>query len=298
MFGAIVLFALCNSADSTLKNIEFEEVNADAAPTTLGARPPEYDFFLPISQRDVAFLPWLLKSIEVHRYTPRHFIVVVPPADVAVVKPILPSSATVVIMRDQIPASGYLSQQVVKLFADQYGSAPFIVVLEADMVFTRNDPACFWHGDKVKSYCIEADPSTNMWAKGTAFSLKLDKPLQSTCVTVTPFAFPRSAFRAYRRFIRRHHNMTTVDFVSTFAAAHNVGWLPTNNMYSEFEQLSGYMWYYRPELVHRVDFGATNVDRLCSAHTGAIVTRVDGLENPKLTTEYFRLAAAALRRAA
>lgn len=254
---------------------------------------PNLDLFLPMHHKDAVFASVLFKSIETNNVCFRKCIVVVPPESKHVLSAVVPPWADIYVTPDPMPENfGYLSQQIVKLYADTYTDAEMVLILESDMIFTQWKRKCFFdQNNKPLAFCLnfEEDKAGKIWKRGTEHAI--GAPVDGDCVVNTPFLFPTKIFPLLRAHLRKN-GRTINDFMKDYFIGHSKGWEATDLLFSEFNIISFFIKNYYPNFVTFV----TPRDKKweywgnCSKHIGAEIKRNYNLENPKLTMEYFERA--------
>mmetsp|Transcript_9015 Transcript_9015/g.28625 ORF Transcript_9015/g.28625 Transcript_9015/m.28625 type:complete len:267 (-) Transcript_9015:104-904(-) len=249
--------------------------------------------------KDAPSVPSLLLSIEKNVPCYNSLVVVVPPESRHVLAGLFPSGTKLFVVPEPLPKQfGYLSQQVVKLYADRFTTAANVLILEADMVFTGWRDKCFFAEgrQRVRTFCVgyARDKADDIWKRGTEHAV--GGVVDQDCVVNTPFAFPRAVFPALREHLKRRHGKPFGKLMEDYFPGHSKGWERTDLLFSEFNILAHFMLQHRPELTELVRTGEPGWHDIgkCSQHIGAVVKRNHDLPNPKLTHEYFELALRAL----
>ena len=95
--------------------------------------------------KDAPFAAALFKSIELHLPCFHELIIVVPPESRFILHAVAPPGAKLYVVPDPLPPRfGYLSQQVIKIFADKFTTGSRVMILETDMVFKSWHDGCFF----------------------------------------------------------------------------------------------------------------------------------------------------------
>lgn len=255
----------------------------------------DMSLLLPMHHKDFPLASTLFNSLEKVFPCFKELVVVVPPESKFALAGGVPSYARVVLVPDPLPAQfGYLSQQVIKLYADLYTTGSRVLILEADLIMKHYSESCFFSVDqegnyngKVRAYC--STQGYAVWYKGTHHAIGGD-PIDMDCCMNSPFAFPRDVFPAFRDYIERTHGKRLGEFMEDYFEGHTKAWTPQDKLFSEFNILSHYMIRHHPEWVEVVtpESGHEKFEvqrHLCSDHQA--IHRDHSLPNPKLTSAYF-----------
>ena len=293
--------AFCESLDSYLPcrvpTAQLPKHNGSdlhASSLTCKSSIADLDLLLPIHHKDAPFAAALFKSIELHLPCFHDLILVVPPESRFILHAVAPPGAKLYVVPDPLPPRfGYLSQQVIKIFADKFTTGSRVMILETDMVFKSWHDGCFFADrNTIRTFCVEfkRDKASDIWKVGTENAV--GAPVTQDCVVNTPFVFPRNVFAALRDHVKRTKGKTWGEFMEEYFEGHSKGWVRESLLFSEFNILAHFMLKNLPEQVELV----TTADKhwhmvgKCSRHVGAEVKRNHQLPNPKLTAEYFDIA--------
>jgi len=213
---------------------------------------------------------------------------VILPPESQYVSSVVPKYAKVFVVPEMLPESGYLSQQLVKLYADEYLKEEYILHVESDSIFTEWKQSCFFDEfGRIRMFCKPFSAgATDVWKKGTEYSLHVQ--IQEDCLQSTPFLYRRHVFADLRADIYSRHGKKVEDLVKDdYLQSHLEGWKAENLLFSEFNTLNHFWKRAFPnELrVHKNTEKAT-----CSRHLGHEIDRNYDLQNPKLVFAYFKLA--------
>jgi len=98
----------------------------------------DIDLFLPVHEKDIAFLPLLFQSIELFFPCYGDLVLLIEKGQEASVLPVAPSDSLLYIVESPLPKEyGYLFQQYLKFYADLYTTRNYVLILEADSIFTK-----------------------------------------------------------------------------------------------------------------------------------------------------------------
>lgn len=306
--SALILYTILlhGMADHLLRDshLRQNELTNGTDASSTACQLADLDLLLPLHHKDAPLASSLFFSLERSMPCYHELIVVVPPESEFSVSAAVPSYAKVVVVPDSLPKEfGYLSQQLVKVYADQFTSAPRVLILEADLILSRWDDECFFGVDesgryngKMKVYCVdfEAGNSSSVWKLGTDHAIgKAIEPrgIKMDCCVNSPFAYTRDVFPALRKHIRTTHNKSIGKVMEDYFPGHSKGWEVTDLLFSEFNILNHFLLQNFPQKVELVMPSDIQWSRnRCSRHIGAEVERNYDLRNPKLTLQYFELA--------
>lgn len=195
----------------------------DCAPTS--AKPagaPTCDIFIKTCPKDYEWLNYCLRSIDKYASGFRKVVLVMPNHGAGVVMPASlqkPGSYELKVVTDSEP--GYLWQQAVKLEADKYTDADFILYMDSDCLFTRTvTPQDFLIDGKARwEFSSNMRDDQRVWVP--VMHKFLGRKPQAEFMQRHPFMVPSWALPEIRQFCRYRHGVEMSDYIMAQADAKN-----------------------------------------------------------------------------
>ena len=241
-----------------------------------------------LHDKDAPLASLLFQSIERSKVPFTSFAVVVPPESEYVTSSVVPKFAKVFVVPEKIPESGYLSQQLVKLYSDLYLDEEYILHVESDSIFTQWKHDCFFDEiGRIRMFCKPFSAGAeDVWKKGTEYLLH--RAVKEDCLQSTPFLYRRHVFADLRADIYARHGMNIDNLVKEkYLQSHLIGWKAENLLFSEFNTLNH---FWRGAFPNELKVHKNTEKATCSIHLGHEIDRNYDLVNPKLVFAYFQLA--------
>lgn len=133
-------------------------------------------------------------------------------------------------------ADGYLIQQVVKLYADQYTDADFILFMDSDCIFTVPvTPKTYFTDGKVNWMITPYTKTDTPWQP--MIEKFLGRPVEWETMRRHPQMIPRWLLQAMREFCEKQHNMPLDKYVMS----------QPYREFSEFNALGAFAYYFHPD---------------------------------------------------
>ncbi len=183
------------------------------------------DIFIKSFPKDYEWLSYCLRSIGKFCSGFRQVVLVVPKdgtrpfTDLRLHDKFLPLSAgdiPIHLLSRQEYGDGYMEQQVVKLSADTWSDADYILHLDSDTIFTLPvTPKTFMEGGKPRWIITDFTNATPDEKKAWMHVLAkwMGKPSQFEFMRTHPFMFPRWLYEKIRQFCFRTHGMTLDKYI-------------------------------------------------------------------------------------
>jgi hypothetical protein len=162
------------------------------------------DIFIRSYYRDLDWLLYCLRSIELFCSGFRNVVVVVPGSSAGRLRRLGIPEVTVHICKDYDP--DYLGQQITKLHADLYTDADYICHVDSDWIFTRpcHPSDLFIEGKLTIGMTSYADlPQAIPWKKATERFLGWE--VSYDFMRRQPYSFPRWLYAALREHAEHRH---------------------------------------------------------------------------------------------
>lgn len=196
------------------------------------------DIIIKSYRGDFPWLPYCLRSIQKFATGFRDIVIIIPETDSL-------DHLTVerVVKVREPEGDGYMAQQVVKLHADTYTDADFILHIDSDCLFTRpSTPEDFLVDGKADWWITPmANASENARAAWIG-------PMRK-CVGLEPefeymrrntMMVPRQAYGLFRDFIHEKHGVSTEHYVMN----------QNGRQFSEYNSLGFFLHTHHPDMVH------------------------------------------------
>lgn len=155
------------------------------------------------------------------------------------------------------PENGYLYQQVVKMHADQFTDAEFIVQIDSDTILTRRTiPEDFIVEHRKPKWLYTPYSSIpggdgQTWKEPT--SKVMMRPVEHEFMRRFPFCVPAWALPQFRAWMWRIHGMSLETYIMS----------QPNREFSEYNALGAWLWFYHHDKVHWIntdeEMGAVHV---------------------------------------
>lgn len=195
------------------------------------------DLFVKTFPSDYEWLKYCLHSIQRFATGFRRVVVVAsngfPP----------PTGTNETVFHVHEPTNGYLHQQVVKMHADQFTDAEFVLQLDSDTIFTR--PVCpedFIVDNRrprwlYTPYTSIASGDGQTWKQPTAKIMM--RPVANEMMRRHPFCIPAWALREFRAWMWRIHGMSIETYIMSQA----------DREFSEYNALGAWLWFHHHDKV-------------------------------------------------
>lgn len=199
------------------------------------------DLFIKTFPGDFEWLQYCLRSIQRFATGFRRVVVITSNGSAP------PTGTNEIVYYVHEPENGYLYQQVVKLHADQFTDAEFVVLIDSDTIFTR--PVCpedFITDNRRPRWLFTPYASIDSgdgqtWKEPTAKIMM--RPVAHEFMRRHPFCIPAWALREFRAWMWRIHGMSIESFI--------MGQM--DREFSEFNAIGAWLWFYRHDQVEWVN---------------------------------------------
>ncbi len=195
------------------------------------------DLFYKSYAADFDWLKYSLRSVQRFATGFRKVIVVVPEGE----KPPTGVSEQVFFVREH--GNPYLFQQVIKLHADAFTDAEFIVPFDSDTIWTQpvtpqkliaDNRRPVWLYNSYEDL-VGGDGQT--WKEPTAKVLR--EPVQNEFMRRHPFVIPRRALISFREWVWQQHGMSLETFIMG----------QPDGTFSEFNALGAWLWIHHRDKI-------------------------------------------------
>lgn len=199
------------------------------------------DLVIKSYQNDFEWLKYALRSIQRFATGFRKVIVIVPRDQ----NPPTGVSEQVFYVHEY--GSGYLFQQVMKLHADGFSDAEFLVHLDSDTIFTRPISPDLIIADNRRPlwlytpYASLGNDESQLWKGVTEKALM--RPVENEFMRRHAFCTPRWALEGFRKWFWEMHGMSLERYVMTQPA----------HEFSEFNCLGAWLWFYHREKIEWIN---------------------------------------------
>ena len=176
------------------------------------------------------------------------------------------------IYEDEPIRDGYTWQQVVKLHADEYTDADYILFVDSDCVFfTKVTPEYFFTDSKPYLLCTPYSllGNTVPWKPGTDFVVGRDTPYEF--MRRHPMMYHRDTLKAFRDYILATFGKTCREFMLENCSKRRL---------SEFNILGAFTYFHRPTDFHWIDTDCNLYPPDCLKQFWSY-EGVDGVKNAK-----------------
>lgn len=145
---------------------------------------------------------------------------------------------------EEYKTSGYLSQMIFKLYADEFTDAENIVFIDSDTIFTRPvSPEMFFTGGKLNWMISPYSTVETPWQDGTEKFLAA--PVEFETMRRFPVTVPRWLLAEVRHFCFHTHGIGLSEYVMAQE--------PPNPAFSEFNILGAYAYAFHRERFNWID---------------------------------------------
>lgn len=203
------------------------------------------DIFVKSYKKDAPWLEYCLRSIETFSSGFNGCVIIWPlTSGGAPLGALANNLRKTVLFQEEYGPNGYLSQQVFKLYADEFTAAEFICYIDSDTIFTRPvSPEMFFTGEKINWLISPHSTVDTPWQHGAEKFLK--QPVEFEFMRRFCLTVPRWLLQEVRYFCQKHHGVSMSEYVMAQE--------PPNPAFSEFNILGAYAYAFYQERFNWID---------------------------------------------
>lgn len=230
-----------------LESHQSVKIETQAATQPTPSTPLVCDIFIKTYPPDYPWLEYCLRSIGKFARDFRGIQIVKPNGESLSIPPATETKYMHrIVVADDYGPDGYLSQQVFKLYADEYTDADFILFTDSDTIFTRPvTPETYFTDGRIDWMMTPWANTETPWQPIT--EKFLGRPVEFEFMRRMPFMVPRWLLESMRAFCVGQHGMTFDKYVMS----------QPHRSFSEFNALGAFAYYF-----HRDRFNWINTEEV------------------------------------